>query len=99
MWNRIKEIFTEFIKKRYTKEQVIRLFVAATIFIFICLIFGCSSKQSTTYYPIYKEVNIPVKCSQEIPKKPAFVGDTVIDNLNILKYSEKLKAVLIACIN
>lgn len=98
MWKKIKELILNFIKKRYTKEQIARLFFAVTIFIFICLIFGCSNKAEAKYYPIYKNVNIPVNCNVTMPEKPKYTGDTVKDNLNILQYAESLKATLLSCI-
>lgn len=94
MLNKIKKL----IKSRYTPEQIKRLCLAAFIFIAAWLVWGCGKAATVTeYYPVYREVKIPVPCHVPRPEKPSYEGDTVIDNLNILQYAEELETALAAC--
>lgn len=68
------------------------------LFTAVCLIFfsGCTAVE---YYPVYKQVSVPVICSVDIPKRPEYTSNLMQDNLNILMYTESLEAALKSCIN
>lgn len=75
----------------------LRFCVAAAAFAVSWFVWGCEGK--IEYYPVYKEVKIPVPCEVTPPDKPLFIGDPVKDNINILHYTEMLQAALSACTN
>ena len=69
--------------------------IAAILAVLTLFLWGCSSTAVTKYYP----VSVPVACSVDIPLMPEYNEDTVITNLNILAYAEKLKSALKICKN
>lgn len=69
--------------------------IAAILAVLTLFLWGCSSTVVTKYYP----VSVPVACSVDIPLMPEYNEDTVITNLNILAYAEKLKSALKICKN
>lgn len=66
------------------------------LYIFIALMFiGCGEK----VIEVPKEVYVPVKCKVERPTPPYDTGDPVLNNTNILIYTEVLKTDLDFCVD
>ena len=86
-------------KARYSLNwwfmKSLKWLIAAVLAVFTLLLWGCSGTAVTKYYP----VSVPVACSVDIPLKPEYNENTVITNLNILSYAEKLKSALEVCNN
>ncbi len=98
MWEKIKNFILNYLNNSSIKPLFIKAVIFTVAFIIICMFFGCSAKADAKYYPVYKEVNVPVKCSVDIPNLPTFTGNVMEDNINILKYASKLKETLISCV-
>lgn len=75
-------------------KTVGKILVCVTLVIIYTLAVGCAQKTKIEYVP----VNVPQLCQIDIPSKPNYTGDTVADNLNIMKYAEQLYTVLKACV-
>lgn len=86
-------------KARYSLNwwfmKSLKWLIAAVLAVFTLLLWGCSGTAVTKYYP----VSVPVACSVDVPLKPEYNENTVITNLNILSYAEKLKSALEVCKN
>lgn len=74
-----------------------RFITAFLIFIMSYFIWGCATTVTTEYYPVYKDVLVPVPCKINLPNKPNFQGIPVIDNLNIMKYTKELGTAITEC--
>lgn len=83
-------------KSKFNKGMEISVKVINLILIFIAgyILFGCSAKTEI----VYKPVHIPVKCEVEIPSRPKSTQDVVIDNINLIKYTEKVENTLLFCV-
>lgn len=73
--------------------RALKWLAASCLAVITLFLWGCSGAAVTKYYP----VSVPVRCSVEIPDKPEYSEDTVVTNLNILSYAEKLLSALKAC--
>lgn len=75
-------------------HTIFRVLGLILVLFFSFMLFGCAPKQPQV---IYKYVSVPVKCNITIPDKPRYTGNVVIDNINILKYSDTLLLNLNKC--
>lgn len=76
----------------YWYLKILQLFMTVVVAVFLILLCGCSHT-TTKYYP----VSVPIKCSINIPDKPKYEDDVVINNINILRYAEQLHIALKVC--
>ena len=65
-------------------------FIITLMFLFL----GCSKNVLVT-----KEVFIPIKCEQEIPKRPEQTNDLTNDIMSILSYTESLELIILECVS
>lgn len=75
--------------------ELIRWGLALFCGLLALLFWGCGAKAVTVIE--YKVVEVPVKCSVDMPAKPSPDGDAMEVNFRVLEYSKKLEAALKAC--
>lgn len=47
----------------------------------------------------YRDVSVPVRCNVTIPPRPIYNGNAVMGVVDVLEYTEKLEALLKACVD
>lgn len=75
-------------------EISVKIINLVLVFIVGYTLFGCTAKTETVYKPVY----VPVHCEIEIPQKPKTTNDVVLDNINLVKYTETIENALHYCI-
>lgn len=72
---------------------MLKLLIGYIYGIFIAFLFiSCSQKV------VYKEVKVPIKCNVEIPTKPIYQDNFILDLKAFLIYSEILEKTLYFCV-
>jgi hypothetical protein len=77
-----------------TIDAVIHWFLCAVLILLGWFLYGCHHPSPVVEY---KYVDVPVKCTVEVPARPTKDSDTALAVIDLIAYTRQLEIVIEAC--